>query len=107
MTNAPDQAAPNQAPGASAAWLYQMQPSPGVWLEGTRARPVNVILSEVLGMPQARQLFEASRINFVNVIKAYLANLYQANRVHHFVNEPEESRKITHWIDAAMFRLCQ
>ncbi|KAK9902703.1 hypothetical protein WJX75_003253 [Coccomyxa subellipsoidea] len=52
VTNALDQAAPNQATGASAAWLYQTQPSPGVWLEGTRARPVNVILSEVLGMPQ-------------------------------------------------------
>ena len=87
MTNALDQAAPNQATVASAAWLYQTQPSPGVWLEGTRARPVNVILSEVLGMPQARPLFEASRINFVNVILAYLANMYQANRVHQFVDE--------------------
>lgn len=49
---APDQAAPNQAAGLSGAWLYQVQPSPGVWLQGTRARPVNVILSEVLGMPK-------------------------------------------------------
>ncbi|CAL8466444.1 g5980 [Coccomyxa elongata] len=49
---APDQAAPNQAAGLKGAWLYQVQPSPGVWLQGTRARPVDVILSEVLGMPK-------------------------------------------------------
>ncbi|EIE19851.1 hypothetical protein COCSUDRAFT_58088 [Coccomyxa subellipsoidea C-169] len=42
--HAPGQHAPNQTSGA---WLYQVQPSPGVWLEGTRARPVDVILSEV------------------------------------------------------------
>ncbi|BDA51176.1 hypothetical protein COCOBI_18-0520 [Coccomyxa sp. Obi] len=49
---APHQAAPSQAAGLSGAWLYQVQPSPGVWLQGTRARPVDVILSEVLGMPK-------------------------------------------------------
>ena len=50
---AQNQAAPNLAAGLSGAWLYQVQPSPGVWLQGTRARPVDVILSEVLGMPKA------------------------------------------------------
>ena len=32
----------------------------------------------------------------MNVIKAYLANMYQTNRVHQFVDETEDCRKITH-----------